>query len=140
MFPRVDPITYIQSRPEIFLFSAPACGAELVTRMAEHILLELDATVTCWRADDWWLVSCDVDWLTNSGGSMSNRFASLVAFPEAGDNSSHYEVVMTAYSTSMFTYASDQATIIKGAEPSAQVVQSVSLRCGSVGRCIGVRV
>jgi hypothetical protein len=111
----VDPLDYIRKRPERFLRSGTVTGVELAEILAGDALLLTDAPVTVFRKQGWWIVAGEADWMEGlAGGSVTDLFAHLVPFPQAGVNSMHAEVLLTAFADAVLTATGCAARVIKG--------------------------
>jgi hypothetical protein len=110
-----DPLEYIRKRPQMFLRSGRASGLELAEAIVGDALILTGGPVTVFRRGDWWVIGCEEDWMTRqSSGSVDDLFFKMVAFPEAGPNSMHSEVLLTAFATEVLTKESTTVRTIKG--------------------------
>jgi hypothetical protein len=108
-----EPMAYIRQHWRMFLRRIDP--RELATAVVECALFTTDGPITVHRVGDWWIVGGDVDWLA-SGSAVEGRsvFEEIVAFPEAGANSMHAEVLLTAFAKSVVTVTPDEAVTVKG--------------------------
>ncbi len=93
-----DPRPWIRDHPERFLGRRTPDGYLLAGNLATDALLLTGAPVTLARAGDWWLVACQVDWMSMGDGDPAEYFRRVVPLPpEAGPNSLRTEVLLGAF-------------------------------------------
>jgi hypothetical protein len=108
-----DPLEYIQKHPQRFLRSVS--GVELATAIAGEACLLTSKPVTLIHREPWWVVAGEADWMEATPGvSVSELFARMVPFPEAGPNSMHGEVLLSAFAADIVTQTPREALVIKG--------------------------
>jgi hypothetical protein len=110
-----DAVEYIQKRPEMFLRAGRVAGQELAERIVGDALILTKGPVTAFRQGDWWFVGCEEDWMARlSSGSVDDIFSKIVAFPEAGPNSMHSEVLLAAFSEDVLVKEGEVLYTVKG--------------------------
>ena len=110
-----DPVEYVRERPQMFLRSGRVGGRELAESILGDALILTDGPVTVMRRGGWWLVGCEEDWMARqSSGSVDDLFSKIVPFPEAGPNSMHSEVLLTAFAKEVLTKDETTLRAIKG--------------------------
>lgn len=112
----------------MFLRSGNVSGAELTSNLVSDILILARARVTAFRHESWWLIASDVDWTaTDENISIDHLFRRIVPFPQAGPNSMHSEILLTAFAEDVLTWGSDGRQVFKGqALPSDSIWQVMS--------------
>lgn len=100
-----DPLEVLRRNPSMYAGEAPRGPALSARLMRDLILLDaLPARVT--RQGDWWIISAGKDWLALEDGSISKQpFFHIVPFPLAGHAAFRSEVLLTAFSCALVTYA-----------------------------------
>jgi hypothetical protein len=99
----------------MFLRSGQVNGRELAEAILGDALILTDGPVTVLHRGAWWLVVAEEDWMTRqSSGSVDDLFHKIVAFPEAGPNSMHSEVLLTAFAQDVITKDATTLCTIKG--------------------------
>jgi len=97
----LDAVVAVREHPEWFFRRARFNVPEMVAMLVDEA--RLSGAVSVWpeTRGDWVLVRADVDWLK---GDL-NAFQRPVSYPEAGQNSSRVEVVLTAFCRGVITKA-----------------------------------
>jgi hypothetical protein len=99
----------------MFLRSGQVNGRELAESILGDALILTDGPVTVLHRGEWWLVVAEADWMTRqSSGSVDDLFSKIVSFPEAGPNSMHSEVLLTAFAKDVITKDATTLRTIKG--------------------------
>jgi hypothetical protein len=115
-----NPIEWIKSRPEMFLWQQNR-GLQLLTNILSDALLLTDGQITALKKNEWWIAGSNVDWLSvNSNFSSKELFARMIAMPEAGQNSIRGEVLLTAFAKDVVTIANGQLSLVKGSIQGAE--------------------
>lgn len=110
-----DPIAFIRKRPSMFARSIPVSGAELAANIIAEALLLTHGQVTASRADAWWVVTSDVDWIAGeSDHAVEDAFSRILPLPQAGPNSMRGEVLLTAFARDVVTQDIYSRCVIKG--------------------------
>lgn len=105
-----DPVEYVRNHPQLFLRSGRVDGRELAEALVADALVLTDGPVTVERRNGWWIVGCESDWMTRqASGSVADLFHKIVPFPEAGPNSLHCEILLTAFADTVVI--SDERTV-----------------------------
>jgi hypothetical protein len=121
-----DPIKFIQSRPNMFVRSYPVRGAELAANIVSDVLLLTDGRVAAFRKDTWWVIASSVDWIgVKLGLSVEDVFSRILPFPQAGANSMHGEVLLTAFAQDVVTQSDNERHVIKGNVPTSDGVWDI---------------
>jgi hypothetical protein len=108
------PIDFIKNHPERFL-RQNNLGLELSTNIVGDALLLVDEPVTAQKQNEWWIVSCESDWIINqSNYTVEETFSRIIPFPEAGQNSMRSEVLLPAFAKDVITILGKEITVIKG--------------------------
>lgn len=113
----IDPIAAIRARPETFLPGGRTDPATLLLAVAGDVLVGPDRQVVCRRLGAWWVVASDVDWIYGAGSPGLDVFRRVVSFPEAGPNSLHAEILLTAFADQIITFGAGSHAILKGQIP-----------------------
>jgi len=110
----IDSGELIRRRPEMFLGPSKVCGVSLAERMIGDLLLIQNSRVFAANQGSWWIVLSSIDWWQHFNIHCHDRlFDSLVRFPEAGQNCFHFETVILAFSTSVFSTCCGEQTCLK---------------------------
>lgn len=110
-----EPLGFIQTHPENFLPEGRVSGESLVLRLISDILVQPNRTAIALRLGAWWVVASDEDWISRIAIETDrDPFTHIVAFAEAGPNSMHAEVLITAYAQDVVTYVGTQERKVKG--------------------------
>jgi hypothetical protein len=108
-------VEYIRNRPQMFLRSGRVDGQELAELVLGDALILTSGPVTVFRRGDWWFVGCEEDWMARqSSGSVDDLFSRIVAFPEAGPNSMHSEVLLTAFAQDVLIKEGGALHVLQG--------------------------
>ena len=95
--PLEDAIAYVRKHQQLFFLAGNAtplaCALDL---LGDAVSLGANNTAIL-RRDSWWIVSADIAWLSHDKHSLRYLFTHLVPFPEAGDNSTRSEVLVSAF-------------------------------------------
>jgi len=111
------PIQLIQKRPHMFVHLVN--GLELASKVAAGACLLVEEPVNLQRKGHWWIVASEQDWMTNQANvSVQDLFLRNIPFPEAGPNSMHPEVLLTAFADRILTQNGEECLVIKGTIPS----------------------
>jgi hypothetical protein len=91
--------------------------------------------VTVFRRDDWWFVGCEEDWLAQvSSGSVEDFFLKIVAFPAAGPNSMHSEILLAAFAKDVLIKEGEAVRALKGCgsedDKARHILQGTSWQLG----------
>ena len=118
-FPKFDVIEMIRANPARFLPGGAVTEERLALRLLSDLLAIPGRLAAGFRLNDWWIVASDADWL-NCGAvaDIHDHFHRVVPFPEAGVNSMHAEVLLTAYTDHVLTTDGTERLTIKGREDS----------------------
>jgi hypothetical protein len=115
-----NPIEWIKSRPEMFLWQQNR-GLQLLTNILGDALLLTDGHITALKKNEWWIAGSAVDWLSaDSNYSTKELFARMIPMPEAGQNSIRGEVLLTAFAKDVVTIINGQLSLIKGSIQGAE--------------------
>ena len=71
------------------------------------------------RADDWWVIGSNCDWLAHPDYSETELFERVVSMPARADNDMRAEVVISGYARSVWTCLDGRRARIQGDEPPA---------------------
>lgn len=105
----------IRMRPDRFLPPGEVSAEILACRLLGDILIRERRLAVAIRLNAWWIVASDEDWLPNYPEERGrDPFTSILAFPEAGPNSMHAEVLITAFSRDVVTFADRQERTVQG--------------------------
>ena len=114
MLTRVDSLAYVKKQPERFFRAGSATGVEVAEIIAGDALRLTDGPVTVVHGR---VVGCcrrqGLD--RKSGGPVPGR--SVLAdrpFPQAGPNSMHGEVLLTAFATQVVTACGCETRVLRG--------------------------
>jgi hypothetical protein len=111
----VTALEAIRSRPDMYLRGQPITGDVLASRLIEDILVVRNCIAFATRIDEWWVVASDRDWIgIHEGEKLRSHFNRIVAFPEAGVNTMHSEVLITAFAKDVFTSDTSTQCVIHG--------------------------
>jgi hypothetical protein len=111
-----NPLDFIRSHPQMFL--RQVSDYELALRLVGGACLAGRAPVTVFRQGPWWVVAGEADWMTARPGLTADElFSRMVAFPEAGPNSAHPEVLLSALADVVITAAAGEVRLVKGTAP-----------------------
>ena len=111
----VNSLDLIRSRPEMYLPIDDSLGEKLLGRLIADILVSPDKIAHTARVDDWWVVGSNSDWIPSVAiGSAKDYFTRITPFPEAGPNSMHAEVLVTAFATDVVTFNEAGECVIQG--------------------------
>jgi hypothetical protein len=107
-------IDFIKNHPERFL-RQNNLGLELSTNIVSDALLLVDEPISAQKQDEWWIVSCERDWIANQSNLIVEEiFSRIIPFPEAGQNSMRSEVLLTAFAKDVITILGKEISVIKG--------------------------
>lgn len=110
-----DPVGFIRNRPDLFLPEGRVSGEILALRLISDILIQPYRLAMALRADEWWVVASNEDWmLCSSNATHRDPFTHVIAFVEAGPNSLHTEILITAYCKDVITFAGMRERKVKG--------------------------
>jgi len=110
-----DAIAVIRNRPSMYVQSVPVSGAELARNLVGDALMLTQGRVTALQEKSWWIVACDVDWMSKVAGvAVEDLFSRIIPFPQAGANSMHSEVLLTAFAKDVITWDHRGRRSIKG--------------------------
>jgi len=136
-----DPVEYIRQRPQMFLRSGRVSGQALAESIAGDSLTLTGGPVTVFRRGDWWFVGCEEDWMAlPSGPSVDELFCRIVAFPEAGPNAMHSEILLTAFARDVLLKEGGTLRALKGSMPEADEARGTLLRDPRWQRAVAFRV
>jgi hypothetical protein len=114
----LDSITHVRSHPRMYFPSGEPTPSLIATRLADDALVLGAKSVCIVRADEWWIISADHDWLMLPHiESIGDRFRNFTPFPESGANSCRSEIFVGAFATAAATWTPAEFTWILGAEP-----------------------
>jgi hypothetical protein len=102
-----DAIAIIRRNPVLYGGDAPR-GARLAAAVMRDRIAHGDVPVSGDEVDGWWLITCQRDWLADSGTDQPDYWHRIVAAPEIGTESIRSEVLLTAFSKALFTIADGQ--------------------------------
>ncbi len=115
-----DDLAFIRRHPQMFV--GRVSGEELAGIIAEGAILLTGKPARVGPAGDWWLIASEADWL-NRKEDAEEWFYHLRAFPEAGDNSIHGEVLLTAFADAVLTLTRSHQQVIKGTAAPADEIR-----------------
>lgn len=108
-----NPIDYIVNHQDMFIRQNNV-GLQLTVNIINDALLLTDGKVSALRKNNWWIIGSEKDWIVKlSDLSLTEIFHKIIPFPEAGQNSMHGEVLLTAFAEDVVTI-SNETLIIKG--------------------------
>jgi|SRR6516165_4135117 hypothetical protein len=111
----IDAVVHIRNHPELFLPNGRQTGLDLAMAIVSDVLISEESKVTALRHQGWWVVASEVDWIAPLiKASVDEYFSSITPFPEAGPNSMHSEVLLTAFAQHVLTIDDKNHCIIKG--------------------------
>jgi hypothetical protein len=85
-------------------FGPTMTAQQLVGGLVRDLVLTRSLPLRINFVDPWWVISSQVDWLTESDGSTTLRsFKYVVHLPEAGREACHSEIFLTAYADAVIT-------------------------------------
>jgi hypothetical protein len=97
--------------------------------------------VTASQHGEWWIVRADSDWLAASALETPEAvFCSVVAYPEAGANSVHPEVLLTAFAEDVVTVTDEEPRVLKGAVQPGDALWGEIRRGHRGGRVVAFRL
>ena len=132
-----DPITFIRSRPQMFLRSARFTPEEAVEHLIGAALVCGATAVSIERsAGGWWIIWSTQDWLPS--GASHSVFQRIVPFPQDGPTSMRPEVLLTAFAADVVTVSGDEMVSIKGLAD--DVRRTFVARNNRIGRLVAFRV
>jgi hypothetical protein len=108
-----DPVEWIKTRPEMFLWQGNI-GLQLSTNIISDALLLTGGPVTVLKKHDWWIIGSEIDWVENqSDYSIDELFSRIISYPEAGQNSMRGEVLLMAFADDVVTIDNKKTLVIK---------------------------
>jgi hypothetical protein len=110
----VETLPHIQAHPEMYLPDG-ATTVDLAARIVSDVLILTEQLISVQHTADWWIIAGKEDWIARcSDRPIENYFRSIVPFPEAGVNSMHGEVLLTAFADDVVTATPGRMIAIKG--------------------------
>ena len=89
---------------------------DLLTQLHSDVLTLTNRMVFTLHDEGWWIVASEEDWITRVfDQAITEIFTHIIAFPEAGVNSIHSEILLTAFAEDVFTATPSDQIVIKGA-------------------------
>ncbi|MEQ9022533.1 MAG: hypothetical protein RLN82_07200 [Pseudomonadales bacterium] len=118
-----DALNFIREHPERFLpFGCKRCSS-LIGLAVNQILSITEANTTAFKIDNWWGVSCEVDWITLQNKQTINQFFKTVTpCPQSAINSICIEVVLYVFANDVISISKDEIVSIKGKTPTEYVI------------------
>lgn len=108
----------------MYVRSDPVSGAELARNLVGDALILTHGRVTAFQEKSWWIVACDVDWMSRVAGvTVEDLFSRIIPFPQAGANSMHSEVLLTAFADDVVTWNHRGRRIVKGDVPAGDPIR-----------------
>jgi len=141
--PLGDPVAWVRSHPDMCLGKGYKASNELLLRRLRDTLwvLRPAAEVRTEVHIRWGVLTCDVDWLD---GDERDAFRELVPHPEAGQNNSRAEVLITAFSSFAATTTSrpDEIDLLVGEfdQQDHEVLDYAKAQLRTSGRAVVFRV
>lgn len=121
-----DILTHIRQHPEMYLADGYVNGATIVCRILADVLVSENCQVFVQRSGDWWIIGSSTDWI----GSVGTRaFFEFMPYPQAGQNSFHGEVLITAFAADIVLLTPYGHDVIAGRSPiPEQIIRLSQLR------------
>jgi hypothetical protein len=113
----------------MFLPPGEVSGVTLSLRLVADILYVTKRAVSVVQQDQWWIVASEYDWIRASQGEVSieEYFTRLIPFPQAGVNTAHGEVLLTAFATRLVTATPSESPLpLIGAAPEDSLIAGVA--------------
>jgi len=108
-----DAVALIRRRPCMYAGDAPR-AVRLAAKMAGDLLQFGVRSVTAEALGPWWLITSHSDWLTIDGVYRSEYWHRIVAAPEIGLEAMRPEVLLTAFSSVLFTVSKGSVEFLMG--------------------------
>lgn len=134
----IDPIDAIRDNPELFTGAKKPTAELLVSRLISDILVDDSRIVSVARVCDWWIVASDIDWIEVAAfSSVLEYFNRVIPFPEAGRNSIHCGVILSAFTCDLVTFSAERKTLVHGEADTLN--DDLTSRFPAWGRCVAFR-
>lgn len=127
IIPLEDPLEFIRSRPNMFLPFGKLSASSMAATLVDEALSMTGAKTSTFRVNDWWIVSCEADWLQRSPKqTIKTLFQQITACPQMGVNSHYFEVVLYAFADDLITFTPQDTELlqIKGHLPAPDEIQA----------------
>lgn len=107
-----DPIEGVRRLAGHFFSRGAFDPAEVVARLTFEALVCGVRSLVIERAERWWIIRGDADWLTEPDKLRS--FYQIVSYAQGGDNSTRSEVLLNAFASDVVTASGGGVDVIKG--------------------------
>ncbi|WP_339733080.1 hypothetical protein [uncultured Gimesia sp.] len=127
IIPLEDPLEFIRSHQEMFLPFGNLRASSIVAILVDEALSLTGAKASAFRVNDWWVVSCEADWLLRSAEqTIDTLFQQITACPQLGVNSHYFEVVLHAFADDLITLTTQESErlLIKGNAPALEEIEA----------------
>jgi hypothetical protein len=135
-----DPLDHIRSHPQRYLPGGKLDGLWLAQNLVSDVRMQDGSNVAKSQVDGWWVVVSDTDWIALlERRHHRDPFTSILPFPEAGPNSMHGEVLLTAFAEAVLTADREGPRVVKGQVAPDDPIWS-RLSGGTWSRAVAFRV
>lgn len=119
---KLDVLAAIRSNPRMYLpFGQVSCES-----VASVVLMSAFASGACrvqvTRSGDWCCIECDIDWIGKHRLEIDRLFTEVIPWPEAGINSFHPEVCVTAFAQDVMVHSSGKQLFSRGSMPPPELL------------------
>jgi hypothetical protein len=118
-----DAVAMIRRHPAMYAGNAPR-AVRLAAKMAGDLLQFGARSVSADAFGAWWLITSQTDWLTFNGVCHSHHWHRIVAAPELGLEAMRPEVLLTAFSSVLFTVCRESVEFVVGDKISNDALQA----------------
>lgn len=125
--PLSNSLDFIQSRPEMFLPYGHPNGGSMAGVLVDEALALTGAKTNAFRINDWWGVSCEVDWIALAPQQTLKEFyQTFTPCPQWAINSIYFEVVLFVFADDLKSLTPQDTEVlpIKGNLPTSEEIQS----------------
>lgn len=118
----INPLNWVRERPTQFFGSEKVDPVKLAAYLMADAITLGGGDCVIKRQDNWWAVASNFNWLSHEKYSTHELFASVVSEPKHGEHSIRAEVIVNAFSESVYVIAGGTSFQVRGQIPPEEFI------------------
>lgn len=122
----MDAIQWVRSRAQMFFPSGKPEPVHLLAYLMADVVELGGGSCIIRQKDGWWIIGSEVDWLRHPAHPEDELFKRVVPAPQHGEHSMRGEVLLSAFSRSVWATLGGERIRIQDEEPPSSVWDQAS--------------